>query len=323
MVSRKNIIDLLHFRTDKHMVVSFYMGIGVYKAKRKAYEIEAKDILKAAIAQADLTGEIREQIEGEAKRILDFLRMDFAGKARGLAIFSCEPERLWQVYRLPITVPDRCVINHVPFVMPMLKIVDEGRRFCVVVTDKEKARIFTLYLGEMRERSDLFDVVPGWHKQGGWSQARYQRHIEDHVNRHLKHVADAVFEFYKREGFGHLIIGGPQEIRVRLFRILHSYLQKIFRGYISVEVTSSVGEIAEAAASVVDETQKQQSLELSREILEPKGQHTTVKGLKDTVEALEAGRVHTLVLVEDKPIAGSLCEKCENCLLYTSPSPRD
>ncbi len=311
MVNRKNIMRLLQFRTDKHMVISFYMGIGVYKSKRKAYEIEAKDIIKSAMAEAGIGGDVKEEVEADAKRILDFLRMDFMGRARGLAIFACEPENLWQVYRLPVTVPDRCVIDHVPFVMPMLKIVDEGRRFCVVVTDKEKARIFTLYLGEMTERTDLFDVVPGWHKQGGWSQARYQRHIEDHVNRHLKHVADSLFDFYKREGFGHLIIGGPQEIRTRLYRILHSYLQRIFRGFISVEVTSSADEIAEAASKIVEETESSQSRLLTQRILEPKGQHITVKGLKETIGALEEARVHTLVLVEHELIPGSMCTKCE------------
>lgn len=311
MVNRKNIMRLLHLKAQDHMVISFYMGIGVYKSKRKAYEIEAKDIIKAAITEADINVKFREEVEADAKRILDFLKMDFGGRARGLAIFACAPENLWQVYRLPVTVPDRCVIDRVPFVMPMLKIVDEGRRFCVIVTDKEKARIFTLYLGEMMERTDLFDVVPGWHKQGGWSQARYQRHIEDHVNKHLKHVADSLFDFYKREGFGHLIIGGSQEIRTRLHRILHSYLQQVFRGFISVEVTSSVDEIAEAASRIVEETEKEQSKELTRRILEPKGQHITVSGLKETIKALEQGRVHTLVLVDNQNIHGSLCTRCE------------
>ncbi len=34
--------------------------------------------------------------------------------------------------------------------------------------------------------------VPGRHDQGGWSQARYERHIENIVDRHLREVADAL-----------------------------------------------------------------------------------------------------------------------------------
>jgi peptide chain release factor subunit 1 len=311
MISRKQVIDLLHFRTEAHWVLSFYMGIGIYKAKRKAYEIEAKDIMKKAIAEAGLAGDARGEIDTDVKRILSFLNMDFRGKAKGLAIFASKEAGLWQVHRLPVTVPDRCVINHMPYVLPMLKLTDEGRRYCIVVVDKEKARLFTVYLGEILEVTDIFDVVPGWHKQGGWAQARFQRHIEDHVNKHLKHVADTVFGFYKREGFGHLIVGGTQEIRTRFYRILHSYLQSLIRGYIAVDVTSNTNEILAGAKKIEGQVEEQRSKDIARALLETSSPaYITVTGLKNTVRALNEGRVHTLVLVDNKEIGGCLCGDC-------------
>jgi peptide chain release factor subunit 1 len=192
----------------------------------------------------------------------------------------------------------------------MLKLVDEGRRYCVVVVDKEKARLFTMYNGELSERTDIFDEVPGWHKQGGWSQARFQRHIEDHVNRHLKRVADTVFEFYKMEGFGHLVIGGSQEIRSRFYRIIHSYLQRIVAGYLTVEVISNVNDILAAARKVESEAEERRSAEITGMLMGSSPGHITVTGLKDTVKALEEGRVHTLVLVDNHDIEGCLCGDC-------------
>jgi peptide chain release factor subunit 1 len=311
MISRKEIIDLLHFKTESHMVLSFYLGIGVFKTKRKAYEIEAKDMMKKAAAEAGITGDMKGEVEADVQRILSFLKMDFRGKAKGLAIFACKATGLWQVHRLPVSIPDKCVINHMPYVLPMLKLADEGRRYCVVVVDKEKARLFTSYLGEILERTEIFDVVPGWHKQGGWAQARFQRHIEDRVNKHLKNVADTVFEFYKREGFGHLIVGGAQEIRTRFYRILHSYLQNILGGYITVDVTSSTKEIRSAAERVEREIEERRSRETADVLLDPASRgYITVTGLRETVHALEEGRVHTLVLVENRPINGCLCGDC-------------
>jgi peptide chain release factor subunit 1 len=325
MISRRQIIDLLHLDAGSNWVVSFYMGIGVYRALRKAHEIEAKDITKQAIGEAGLTGDAKKDVEEDVQRILNFLKMDFKGRAKGVAIFSSKKAGLWQVYRLPVTMPDRCVINHSPFVLPMLKIVDESRRFCVVVADTEKARLFTVYLGEIVERTDIFDVVPGWHKKGGWSQARFQRHIEDHVNRHLKHVADTAFEFHKSEGFGHLIVGGSQEVRTRLYQIFHSYLQRIVAGYINVDVTSSIDDILKAAGKIETETEDKRSEELVQTILGTKGRGQIVTtGLDDTVKALKEGRVHTLVLVDNSRVEGCLCgdcgsvailsaEQCDNC----------
>jgi peptide chain release factor subunit 1 len=311
MINRKQIIDLLHFRSGSHQVLSFYMGIGVYKAQRKAYEIEAKDIMKKAVAEAGLSGEEREHVEEDVHRIQNFLTMDFKGRAKGLAIFASKPAGLWQVFRLPVTVPDRCVVDQMPFVLPVLKIVDEGRRYCVVIADKEKARLFTVYLGEILEREDILDDVPGWHKQGGLAQARFQRHIEDHVNRHLKHVADTMFGFYKAEGFGHVIIGGSQEVRTRLNRVLHSYLQSIVAGYISADVTSNINDITDAARKIEQETEERKAKEIAERLLARSGRgDMTVTGLKNTVAALQEGRVHTLVLVDNFEIGGCLCGDC-------------
>lgn len=311
MINRKQIIDLLQFKSDRHSVLSFYMGIGVFKAQRKAYEIEAKDIMKKAVAEADLSGEDRKHVEEDAQRILNFIKMDFRGRAKGLAIFASKAAGLWQVFRLPVTVPDRCVVGDMPFVLPVLKIVDEGRRHCVVIADKEKARLFTVYLGEILERTEILDTVPGWHKQGGWAQARFQRHIEDHVNRHLKNVADTMFGFYKAEGFGHVIIGGSQEVRMRLYRILHSYLQSIVAGYISVDVTSNINDILTAARKIEHDVEQRRAKEIAERLLARSGQgNMTVTGLKNTVAALHEGRVHTLVLVDNFEIAGCLCGDC-------------
>src|SRR5207245_2033727 len=91
---------------------------------------------------------------------------------------------------------------------------------------REKARIFLAKMGQIREVSDLFDDVPGQHEQGGWSQARYQRHIEEHVGRHLKRVAEVLLRFFKRRNFDHLILAGPEEILPQFEQALHDYLRQ-------------------------------------------------------------------------------------------------
>ena len=310
MINRKQIVDLLRFRAETDFVLSFYMGIGVYRSNKKAYAIEAKDMLKKAVKDAGLSRADREKVEGDVERVLNFVSVDFQGKARGLAIFACGPAGLWQVFMLPASVPDRCVIDRTPFVVPMLKLVDESRRYCVVVVDKEKARIFTMYNGEMLERTDVFDEVPGWHKQGGWAQARFQRHIEDLVNRHLKNVADTVFRFYKMEGFGHLVIGGTQEMRTRFYRIIHSYLQRIVAGYVTVDITSNINDVFSAVRQVEADAERKRSAGMVAALTGSSKNHVAVTGLKETVQALEEGRVHTLVLVDGHEVQGCLCEDC-------------
>src|ERR687898_198576 len=54
------------------------------------------------------------------------------------------------------------------------------------------------------ERKGLVDDVHGQHSQGGWSQARYQRSVDEDVQDHLRNVADAVWRSFKRRSFDHL-----------------------------------------------------------------------------------------------------------------------
>ncbi len=313
MINRKQVLELLHFEAGSHFVISFYKGVGVFRARKKAYEIEAKDIIREAINKAGPPEGEMEKVRENARKVLDFIKVDFRGEARGLAIFSCTEAGLWQVYRLPVEVPEVCVVNHVPHISPMLKLVDESRKYCVVVADKEKARLFTMYLGKITEGVDLFDVVPGWHKQGGWAQARFQRHIDDHVNRHLKSVADAIFEYHKAEGFGHLIIGGQPELRTRLTRILHSYLQRLVVGSIAVDVMASQDEILKAAKEIEAETEAREESDIVERVLSGSAQgYPTLTGFKENLKALREGRVHTLVLVEGQQVSGAYCEECGN-----------
>jgi peptide chain release factor subunit 1 len=313
MIDRKQVLELMHFEAGSHFVISFFMGVGVYKARKKAFEIEAKDIIREAINKAAPPEGEMEKVRENARKVLNFIKMDFKGRARGLAIFSCQEAGLWQVYRLPVEVPEVCVVNHIPHVSPMLKLVDESKKYCVVLADKEKARLFTMYLGQITEGVDLFDVVPGWHKQGGWAQARFQRHIDDHVNRHLKNVADAIFDYYKAEGFGHLIIGGPPEVRARLARILHSYLQRLVAGSIAVEVLANPDDILKVAKTIETETEEMEQADIVERVLSGSAQgHPTITGFKENLKALRAGRVHTLVLVEGRQVSGAYCDKCGN-----------
>src|SRR5213078_1258943 len=101
------------------------------------------------------------------------------------ALFSSFGAGLWEDVLVPRPVKDRAAVAPHPYVMPLEALVETYESFCTVLVDREKARIFLARMGQIREERGVFDDVPGKHDQGGWSQARYQRHIEDHVGRHL------------------------------------------------------------------------------------------------------------------------------------------
>ena len=56
------------------------------------------------------------------------------------------------------------------------------------------------------------------HDQGGWSQKRFQRGIEQEKLNHLGNTLDVLFKRFKRQPFDHLVVGAPEELVARRSR---------------------------------------------------------------------------------------------------------
>ena len=226
-------------------------------------------------------------------------------------VYACGPADLFEVIRLPRPVETRAVIDDSPFIEPLAELVGVGSWF-VVLVNRQTGRMF---LGD-RERLDEVDVivdeVHGQHKQGGLSQARYQRSVDEDVQDHLRNVAEAAFDHFKRAPFDHLLLGGPSETLTDFEPKLHAYLQERLAGRIEVDVeNSNVDEVYAAASSKIVEHERareRQALDRLREGVSTG--RRGVAGLEDVLEALNERRVEILLLEPGTEASGCTCPQC-------------
>src|SRR5881392_4131294 len=68
-------------------------------------------------------------------------------------------------------------------------------------------------LGQLTEIADQTESVPGRHDQGGWSQARYERHIENIVGQHLRDVGATLDQCVRKLRGTRIVLIGAEEIR--------------------------------------------------------------------------------------------------------------
>ena len=109
------------------------------------------------------------------------------GGARGLAIFASSADGFFRMLPLAESAADG---GSRPEPGPAPLAVQLGRRRrprCG--RSRERGDLYRLDEGRLVEIVDETDEAPGRHDQGGWSQARYQRHIDHIVLRHLKRSA--------------------------------------------------------------------------------------------------------------------------------------
>jgi peptide chain release factor subunit 1 len=216
---------------------------------------------------------------------------------RAVAVFACSPAGLLETVRIKRPLESRVVIDGTPYIEPLVQTF-AGSLWCVLLANRRIARIFIGTPEQLDETDRIEDNVHSQHRQGGWSQARYQRSVEEDVRDHLAHTADVVFDLFKREGFEHLLIGAPDETVGDLERSLHAYLKERLAGHLHLGVeSSSPAEVRAAAARGIEEHERRRERELLDRLEHGLGAGgRAAAGVDDVLACLEAGRADTLLL---------------------------
>ena len=317
--------ELLRFRSREHPVVSLYLNV----TPPRNFVSELNSLLHTTSKRLEESEQFSKaqlrELEKVFEKIETHVREDLERFERTrLVVLFASAEGLWQEYQLPLALPSRIVVEPDPYTRPLTVLLDEFNHYAVLVTDARKARIFSLYLGDFEEHPDVFvvDDVPtrprvsvsltqskGSGVWGGLGDQRVQRHVEDHVHRHLKHVADQTFRFFQEKKFDLLILGGPEDkVLPYLKDHLHSYLQERLAGEFHARPELNEAQLKERALEVAQRWERQHEERLIGRLLELSGHGSKgTVGLEPTLKALMLGQVHTLVVQHDFRAQGALC----------------
>jgi peptide chain release factor subunit 1 len=208
-------------------------------------------------------------------------------------------------------VRDRAVVGPQADLLPLDALVETYESLCTTVVDYEKARLFVTELGRIEEESNVWDEVPGRHEQGGWAQMRFQRHVDDHRQKHLKHVAEVLFRLLKRRRFDHLILAGSDEAVADLERELHDYLRQRVRARIHLPIIASAEEVLTRSLAVEEELERNRERAKVEQLAQAAAAGTRgVAGLPGTLAALAEARVGELIVGIDRTAPGMSCPSC-------------
>jgi peptide chain release factor subunit 1 len=245
--------------------------------------------------------------------------------ARGLAIFTPGPDAAIQLLRLPAPIPNKVVLDRSAHVEPLLRLADRGR-WCVALVDRSTAAFHLGNEDGMPLSGSLDDEVHGQHKQGGWSQPRYERSIENDVAVHFDHVADALATALREGRYDRLILAGQQPIRREVEAKLDKAVLDKLAGWIDLDLSAAdPGVVRAAAEPVIVKARREHEHEvlarLSQGVGTPGGHG--VAGLRTTLGALSERRVEVLVVDPTLESPGARCPSCGLLGLHMSECPAD
>lgn len=305
----------------KAPIQSLYVDINPAKPENagRAYALRAKNALKALKVP-----------EAIAEKALEILR-NHVLEAKTAVFFA--GDGLFEVVLLQVGLPllsgvktafldeksERYLVDGVlahygePFLLPLVYALDEYERYGVVYLDREKWRVFEVFLGEIEEVHDAFLALDteAWRRlsldapgrrfnlggiaRGGAGQDLFAKRLEAWEERFYKALAHELQRLFEGRGFTRLVLMGPEE---------HS---KLFLGYLPKRLREEVvallpslphpgatpGEVLKRLEPELERIEREKEVELLKSLEEayPKAAFGP-----EVLERLQEGRVEVWVL---------------------------
>ncbi len=309
--------SLSEVEADEPVVVSMFVNLdpsefATAPARSTQFNSLLND-LSEQIREGDLSHDAQEALKTDRERIERFLNEEIdVSDAAAVAIYSAQALDFFQAIKLADAIESAVHVDLRPMLEPIIAHEDDGD-WCVLLATRDSGRIFRGGPTGIREVRDVHSDVKNQHQQGGWSQARFERSVEQEVEWHLEAVTDLLFRMYKRRPFEHLIIGANnQNLRPALSSETHSYLLERLRGWIDIdEGLASEDDVFAAARVVMDDyLANEERMLLERFAAQRATDGRAVADLKGTLEALVEQRVETLLVNEGVDAEGTKCVTC-------------
>ena len=302
--------ELASIKGQAAPVTSCYLDVdGRRFVRRQDLEHELDTLLREARNRFD--GD--ESVQADLRKIDQLVRRGIdRSQVRGLAIFACSAEGLWEVIELPVRVTSRVVVNHVPAVGQLEAVLREHEPIGVLMADRQRARMFVFELGKLVERSELFDASDRETDKGerdkGVDPAQSQA---ARTQAHLRNAAAVAFEVFQERPFQYLAVATPDNLAADLEASLHPYLRSRLSGRLSVPVGATYNDVLAAAQVIEAEVERRREAEVVERLRSAVGAgRLGVAGLGPVVDALAGHRVETLLVSQGYVESGWRCAGC-------------
>ena len=320
--------QLAGFRAENGCATSLYLNLDPSDVPTAGdAQTRMSALLNSAekIDRRDLTHEQRGALKADFERIARWFDDDFdRDGAKSVAIFAAGLDNFWSTLALPEPVPDRFKVGYELFLAPLVPVVARADGTIVAVVGREAGQLYRLQAGRLQELGDYSGETPGQHDQGGWSQARYQRHIEHLVQEHVKDVAQVVDRSRRRLHVPKIVLVSSEEMRSEFLDALAPDAREAVVGWASAEAHAGPTQLLAAVTPVLEQAEAKDEAEVLARWREDVGRRTrAASGWEQTLEAASDGRVEVLLFQDGTDHPAFRCPACGRASATGGSCPLD
>ncbi len=304
MIATRDLRQLAAFTAEKTPVLSLYLDSDISRQLKD----QVKLILRELLERARAAGAAEEDI----KRINRYVDLEYDWQGRGLILFSCLDDGLWEPFPLPVPVQSQVYVGDQAYLMPFSNLLDRYEPYVVALVGQEGGRILHIDMNGVVHEEDTRGEPIKHHKQGGWSAPRFQRHEEKLADDNMKAAADVLSRTCAPGKCSRLILAGTEENIARFRALLPTALHQSIVGTMPLEMNAGDATVVDRSREILSDLdwQRQQDL-VERVITYTLSGGVAVLGLADTLFALQEGRVMTMVVEEGFRAPGFGCADCD------------
>jgi peptide chain release factor subunit 1 len=298
MTVENTLNTLAAFAPTTMPVISLYLNTQPDEHGRANYESFVRKELTAHIRTYPLRAPERASLERDAERIHRYLSEELRPSSNGLALFACAGENdFFEAVQLDAPINEhRLYVYHQPHLYPLARVSNQYRRYAVLVADTNAARLFVFGLGAQLNADSVNNVKVSRTSVGGWSQARYQRHVRNYHLHHAKEVVDALDKVVREDQIEQILLAGDEVIIPVLQPQLPPHLADKVIDVLRLDITTPEHRILAASLEAVREQDAKDDAEKVARLFDQYHAGMATLGAHDTLVALSNGQVDELYL---------------------------
>lgn len=291
--------ELAAFAPTDLPVISLYLNTQPDQHGRANFDSFVRKSFNERAQSFPLRSDARVSFDKDTERIEQYLKDELKPSSNGVAIFACHAQdEFFRAVQLDAPVDEhKLYVYHQPHLYPLVRLDDQYPRYAALIVDTNAARLFVFGLGRQLNSDQVKNTNVNKTQLGGWSQARYQRHIENYYLHHAKEVVDALDRTVREENINQIVLAGDEVIIPILREQLPKHLNDKIVDVLRLDITTPEHEVMRQTLEAMREHDAKDDQEkIERLLNEYRADGLAVVGAHDSLVALRNGQVDELLL---------------------------
>lgn len=242
--------------------------------------------------------EERKSFDADVERILAYAADNIRPEANGIAIFACHGAGgFFEALQFSAPLSEHKIyVYSQPHLYHLAQLDEQYPKCAAVLTDANRARIFVFGLGQTIDAEEIKGKKAHRVKVGGWSQARYQRRVENAHQQHASEIVERLQAIVREEGISRIVIAGDPVIVPVIEEQMPKELKPMVET-IKLDIHASEQDVLSATLEKLQEREAATDAEKVARLMDQyRARGLAVVGAHETLEALANGQVDELLL---------------------------